>query len=186
MKTRVRELKDGTQEIIRLLSPDEMEAWYKDDPLSYEKSIVWISDITKIPFVRVKMVRSAKSRRGPIYLGDGRTCDWLFEAHSQRSARSGVEWVHAACLLSLARRCRSLNASRVALRSGPAHRVSGRSGAVRRARLRRFLHVSASLLGPPGRGSVRELPHVATEEISNLDTVLGLGRRAVAGRAGTK
>ena len=71
MKTRIRELKDGAQEIIRLLSPDEMDAWSKDDPLSYEKSIVWLSDVSQLPFVRVKTVRAARSRRGPIYLGDG-------------------------------------------------------------------------------------------------------------------
>lgn len=71
MKTRIRELKDGAQEIIRLLSPDEMEAWSKDDPLSYEKSIVWLSDASKLPFVRVKTVCAALSRRGPIYLGEG-------------------------------------------------------------------------------------------------------------------
>jgi hypothetical protein len=71
MKTRIRELKDGALEIIRLLSPDEMDAWSKDDPLSYEKSIVWLSDVAKLPFVRVKTVRAALSRRGPIYLGDG-------------------------------------------------------------------------------------------------------------------
>jgi hypothetical protein len=71
MKTRVRELKDGSCEIIRLLSPDEMDAWSKDDPLSYEKSIVWTSDVTQLPAVHVKTVRSARSRRGPIYLGTG-------------------------------------------------------------------------------------------------------------------
>ncbi len=69
MKTRVRELKDGSREVIRLLSPDEMEAWSKEDPLSYEKSIVWTCDISQLAGVHVKTVRSARSRRGPIYLG---------------------------------------------------------------------------------------------------------------------
>ncbi len=70
MKTRIRELKDGAQEIIRLLSPEELEAWSKDDPLSYEKSIVWLSDIAQLPFVRARLVQGVMSRRGPIYLGD--------------------------------------------------------------------------------------------------------------------
>ena len=69
MKTRVRTLKDGTHEVIRLLSPDELESWSKDDPLSYEKSIVWLRDLADLPFVRVRTVRNALSRRGPIYLG---------------------------------------------------------------------------------------------------------------------
>ncbi|MHB0954767.1 MAG: DUF6009 family protein [Pirellulaceae bacterium] len=69
MKTRIRALNEGAQEIIRLLSPDEMEGWSKDDPLSYEKSIVWLVDVSKLPFVRVKTVRAAVSRRGSISLG---------------------------------------------------------------------------------------------------------------------
>jgi hypothetical protein len=71
VKTRIRELKDGAREIIRLLSPDDMDGWLKDDPLSYEKSIVWLSDVARVKFVRIKTVRTAMSRRGPIYLGDG-------------------------------------------------------------------------------------------------------------------
>ena len=70
MKTRIRELKDGAQEIIRLLSPEEMEGWSRDDPLSYEKSIVWLCDISKLPFVRARIVDGVMSRRGPIYLGE--------------------------------------------------------------------------------------------------------------------
>jgi hypothetical protein len=70
MKTRIRQLKDGAQEIIRLLSPEEMEGWSNDDPLSYEKSIVWLYDISKLRYVRSRMVEAAVSRRGPIYLGE--------------------------------------------------------------------------------------------------------------------
>ncbi|MCU0959150.1 MAG: DUF6009 family protein [Pirellulaceae bacterium] len=69
MKTLHRELKDGAHEIVRLLSPAELENWSKDDPLSYEKSIVWLCDVRSLPYVRVKQVPSALSRRGPIYLG---------------------------------------------------------------------------------------------------------------------
>lgn len=69
MKTFQRELKDGAHEIVRLLSPAELENASKDDPLFYEKSIVWLCDVRSLPFVRVKQVHSAVSRRGPIYLG---------------------------------------------------------------------------------------------------------------------
>lgn len=71
MKTVQRELKDGAQEVVRLLSPAELEGWSKDDPLSYEKSIVWLCDVRTLPYVRVKQVRAAHSRRGPIYLQGG-------------------------------------------------------------------------------------------------------------------
>ena len=71
MKTRLRFLQDGAVEVIRLLSPDDLEGYAKDDPLLYEKSIVWLEDCESLPFVRVKTVRTARSRRGPIHLGDG-------------------------------------------------------------------------------------------------------------------
>ncbi|NLX53644.1 MAG: transcription factor [Planctomycetaceae bacterium] len=70
MKTRIRRLKDGSKEIIRLLSPENLESWSKDDPLSYEKSIVWLSDIAELPFVRARLVQGVRSRRGAIYLED--------------------------------------------------------------------------------------------------------------------
>ncbi len=71
MKTRIRELKDGAVEVIRLFSPDDLGIYCKDDPLLYEKSIVWLEESDRLPFVRVKTVRAARSRRGPIYLGEG-------------------------------------------------------------------------------------------------------------------
>jgi hypothetical protein len=73
MKTRVRDLEGGGQEIIRLISPDELDESSKDDHLFYEKSVVWLEDITPLKFVRVRTIHTAKSRRGPLYLGgDGR------------------------------------------------------------------------------------------------------------------
>lgn len=69
MKTKIRKLSDGRCEIIRLLSADSMDGWSMDDPLTYEKSIVWLRDISELPFVRIKWVRRARSRRGPLYLG---------------------------------------------------------------------------------------------------------------------
>ena len=66
MKTRIRFLDNGAREIIRLLSPEDLDQYDKDDPLLFEKSIVWLEDVESLPFVRVKMVRTARSRRGPI------------------------------------------------------------------------------------------------------------------------
>ena len=71
MKTQLRYLKDGAVEVLRLFSPDELEGYEKDDPLLYEKSIVWLEDQRAFPFLRVKVIRMARSRRGPIYLGEG-------------------------------------------------------------------------------------------------------------------
>ena len=70
MKTRIRILDDGAREVIRLLSPEDLDGFGKDDPLLYEKSIVWLEDAELLPFVRVKMVRTVRSRRGPISFGD--------------------------------------------------------------------------------------------------------------------
>jgi hypothetical protein len=44
MKTRIRYLENGAREVIRLLSPDDLEGFEKDDPLLFEKSIVWLED----------------------------------------------------------------------------------------------------------------------------------------------
>ena len=71
MKTRIRYLEDGAREVIRLLSPDDLEGFEKDDPLLFEKSLVWLEDVATLPYVRVKLVRTARSRRGPISFGDG-------------------------------------------------------------------------------------------------------------------
>ncbi len=71
MKTRFRYLNEGGLEVIRLISPGDLEGYGKDDPLLYEKSIVWLEDVEALPYVRVKVVRTARSRRGPISFGDG-------------------------------------------------------------------------------------------------------------------
>ncbi len=71
MKTRFRYLDEGGLEVIRLISPGDLEGYDKDDPLLFEKSIVWLEDVEALPFVRVKVVRTARSRRGPISFGNG-------------------------------------------------------------------------------------------------------------------
>lgn len=58
-------------EIVRVLSTEDLIAWSDDDPLAYEKSIVWLEDITKLGYVRVVRVCCAKSRRGPLVLSSG-------------------------------------------------------------------------------------------------------------------
>lgn len=73
MKTRIRFLDNGAREVIRLLVPEDLgEFSYEspfDNPLLFERSIVWLDDVESFPFVRVKTVRSAHSRRGPISFG---------------------------------------------------------------------------------------------------------------------
>lgn len=73
MKTRVKNLGEGRQEIVRLLSLDALDKTSMDDPLTYERSIVWLEDISQLPYVRSKTVRGVRTRRGPLYLsGEGR------------------------------------------------------------------------------------------------------------------
>ncbi|MFW6170504.1 MAG: DUF6009 family protein [Planctomycetota bacterium] len=71
MKMRIRFLDKGGREVIRLLAPEDLEGFSYDDPLMFEKSIVWLEDVESFPFVRVKMVRTARSRRGPISFSKG-------------------------------------------------------------------------------------------------------------------
>ncbi|MDA1050144.1 MAG: DUF6009 family protein [Planctomycetota bacterium] len=60
---------DGGLEILRILDDLVLGRWTPDDPLSYEQSIVWLQSLDGLDFVRVALVRSAKSRRGPLALG---------------------------------------------------------------------------------------------------------------------
>jgi hypothetical protein len=71
MKTRRIQYQNGRTEIVRVLSTEDLIAWSGDDPLAYEKSIVWLEDITKLGYVRVVRVCCAKSRRGPLRLNSG-------------------------------------------------------------------------------------------------------------------
>jgi len=72
-KTRTIEHEDGRLEILRVLSPDEMETWDRDAPLAYERSIVWLEDVRRLDYVRVAEVSKATSRKGPLrWKGSGR------------------------------------------------------------------------------------------------------------------
>ena len=71
MKTRRLQHQDGRTEIVRVLSTEDLIAWSHNDPLAYEKSIVWLEDIQNLGYVRVVQVRCAKSRRGPLVLNSG-------------------------------------------------------------------------------------------------------------------
>ena len=68
VKTRTVRHPDGRCEIVRVLSADDLANWSNEDPLAYEKSVVWLEDVTALPFVRVVQVRCAKSRRGRLRL----------------------------------------------------------------------------------------------------------------------
>jgi hypothetical protein len=60
---------DGGCEIVRVLDRDVAEQFDKRDPLAYEASIRWLVPLECLDFVRVRMIRSAQSRRGRLRLG---------------------------------------------------------------------------------------------------------------------
>lgn len=64
VRTKLIRHRDGRQEIMRLISVDDLGDWKSEGPLGYERSIVWLEDIRKLRFVRVVEVRCARSRRG--------------------------------------------------------------------------------------------------------------------------
>lgn len=66
IKTKTVRRTDGKVEILRVLGPGAMDEWNRDDPLAYEKSIVWTVDISRLDYVRVTTIHSARSRRGPL------------------------------------------------------------------------------------------------------------------------
>lgn len=57
---------DGRLEIRRVISADNLEDWNKENPLAYERSIVWIRPVIDRLYVRTAFVRNARSRRGPL------------------------------------------------------------------------------------------------------------------------
>jgi hypothetical protein len=59
---------DGGCEIVRVMDRDVAELFDKQDPLAYEASIRWLVPVECLDFVRVRMVKSAQSRRGRLRL----------------------------------------------------------------------------------------------------------------------
>jgi len=57
---------DGGEEIIRVLDDRLIHQWQRENPLAFEKSIVWLRPLETLDFVRVALIRNAKSRRGPL------------------------------------------------------------------------------------------------------------------------
>jgi hypothetical protein len=71
--TRTIAYSDGRREIVQVLDDGRLEEWSEDDPLSFEASIMWLEDVTRLPYVRVKLIRHCTSRRGELNVsGSGR------------------------------------------------------------------------------------------------------------------
>jgi hypothetical protein len=70
-KTRSIPLPDGGEEIVRILDDQLLNTWRRDNPLAFEKSIVWLQPLDTLDFVRVATIRTAKSRRGPLRCSAG-------------------------------------------------------------------------------------------------------------------
>ena len=69
VQTRTIRYRDGRREILRVLSPEDLADWKKGTgPLGHERSILWLENIERLPFVRVVSVNCAKSRRGSLIL----------------------------------------------------------------------------------------------------------------------
>lgn len=74
VKTKTIQLRDGRHEIVRVLSSTDLTQHVVESPadsLAFEKSIVWLEDITSLPFVRSVHVRCARSRRGRLRVNSG-------------------------------------------------------------------------------------------------------------------
>ncbi len=68
INTRTLKHPDGRTEVLRVLSPEELSERSLDDPLAFEKSIVWLEDVSQLPFVREMTVTDAKGRRGSFHI----------------------------------------------------------------------------------------------------------------------
>jgi len=68
LKTHTLPRADGGMEVLRILDESVLGRWTPDDPLSYEKSIVWRQSLDGLDFVRVAFIKNAKSRRASLIL----------------------------------------------------------------------------------------------------------------------
>jgi hypothetical protein len=66
MKTRTIYHSDGRIEFRRIMTPRSLKDWDRNFPLAYERSILWLKPLGGRAFVRVAVVRNARSRRGPL------------------------------------------------------------------------------------------------------------------------
>lgn len=71
IKTRTFERSDGGLEIVRILDDHLLQGWQRENPLAFEESVVWLSPLKTLDFVRVLHVRNARSRRGPLMMASG-------------------------------------------------------------------------------------------------------------------
>lgn len=65
-KTRTVKRKNGGREIIRVIDEKLLGSWSESNPIAYEKSVVWLEPIDGLDFVRVAVIPTARSRRGPL------------------------------------------------------------------------------------------------------------------------
>jgi hypothetical protein len=70
MKTRTVYHSDGRIELRRIITAQNLKGWDRNLPLAYERSILWLKPIGGLAFVRVAVVRNARSRRGPLLTGN--------------------------------------------------------------------------------------------------------------------
>jgi hypothetical protein len=70
MKTRTVYHSDGGIELRRIMTSQSLKDWDRMYPLAYERSILWLKAIGGHDFVRVAVVRNARSRRGPLLAGN--------------------------------------------------------------------------------------------------------------------
>jgi hypothetical protein len=70
MKTRTVYHNDGRIELRRIMTSQSLKDWDRRYPLAYERSILWLKAIGGRDFVRVAVVRNARSRRGPLLTGN--------------------------------------------------------------------------------------------------------------------
>mgnify|MGYP005644998599 FL=1 len=70
MKARTVYHSDGRIEMRRILTAKSLKDWDRKFPLAYERSILWLTPMGGREFVRVAVVRNARSRRGPLLTGN--------------------------------------------------------------------------------------------------------------------
>ena len=68
--TRTLQHSDGRVEIVRVLNTPALHDWSPEGCLSFEGSVMWLSPVAALDFVRVGVVYDAPRRTGRLSLGD--------------------------------------------------------------------------------------------------------------------
>lgn len=68
IRTQTNRREDGRVEVLRIRDGEPLAEGGAGDSVAFEKSIIWLEDVSNLPYVRCRLVPGCTSRRGPVKL----------------------------------------------------------------------------------------------------------------------